>query len=147
MGLSDGRICVWDLARQRELKRWKAHEGAVTAIAFSPDAKQIASAGEDNTANIWRPSGSLVKKLAGHEGPVLAVGWCSDGRRVITAGIDKKMYMWNGSKGWKKDWTTAVADRVFCLAIDAKDRFVLAGEANGTIQLVPLPRSMDGTNE
>ncbi len=147
MGLSDGRICVWDLTKQRELERWKAHKGIVTAIAFSPDGKRIVSGGDDNIGNVWQASGSLVKKLAGHEGPVLAVGWCSDGQRVITAGIDKKVCLWNGTQGWKKNWSTATADRVFCLAIDAKDRFVLAGEANGTIQLVPLPRSMDGTNE
>src|SRR5262245_59785027 len=46
-GLSDGRICAWDLKGRREVKRWKAHTGSVTALAYAPDGQQVVSGGDD----------------------------------------------------------------------------------------------------
>ena len=62
-----------------------------------------------------------------------------DGRRVVTAGIDREVRLWDEGKGWKSNWSHATPERVFSLAIDARDRFVLAGLSNGAIDLVPLP--------
>jgi hypothetical protein len=139
LGLSDGRLCMWDLQKRREVKRWTAHKGSVTAVAFSPDGKRLASAGDDNQAAVWQTSGTLVKKLSGHEGPVLAVGWCSDGQRVLTGGVDKQIRLWSEPNGWKADWTPAASDKVFSIAIDSHDRFVAAGLSSGEVRLIPLP--------
>ncbi|HJZ90863.1 MAG TPA: hypothetical protein VKE40_08315 [Gemmataceae bacterium] len=144
-GLSDGRICAWDLKERREVKRWKAHTGAVTAVAYAPDGQRIVSAGEDGVANVWQAAaGKLVQKLAGHEGPILGAAWCSDGKRVATAGIDKKVRLWDQDRGWKSDWSPVLDDRAFSLAIDSKDRFVLVGLAGGAVKLLPLPAARSG---
>lgn len=139
LGLSDGRLCMWDLQKRKEIKRWPAHKGTVTAVAFSPDGKRLASAGDDNLAAVWQTSGTLVKKLTGHEGPVLAVAWCSDGQRVATGGVDKHIRLWSELNGWKADWTPAASDKVFSIAIDSRDRFVAAGLSSGDVRLIPLP--------
>ena len=143
-GLSDGRICIWDMQKRRETKRWRADKGPVTALAYSADGKRLASAGEDSIANVWQPSGSLVHKLAGHEGPILGIGWCSDNKRVVTAGIDTSMRIWNENDRWRSERSRPLPGKVFSIAIDARDRFVLAGLSNGSIQLVPLPSSSSG---
>jgi WD domain, G-beta repeat len=143
MGLSDGRVAVWDLKQRRETKRWKAHAGAVTAVACSADGQRIISTGEDGIANVWQPGGKLIQKLAGHDGPVTCAAWCSDGRSVVTAGIDRTVRRWAEDAGWKTDWNNTVADKVFSLAIDARDRFVVVGESDGAVQLIPLPRPSD----
>lgn len=140
-GLSDGRVCTWDLTKRKEVKRWKAHAKSVTALAYAPDGKRLASAGADGLAQVWQPAeGRLVKKLAGHDGEVLGVGWCSDGRRVLTAGLDKQVRLWDEGKDWKADWSQAVPDRAFSLAVDPKDRFVVVGLSSGAVRLLPLPR-------
>jgi WD domain, G-beta repeat len=144
-GLSDGRICAWDLKERREVKRWKAHAGAVTAAAYAPDGQRVVSAGEDGVANVWQAgAGKLVQKLAGHEGPVLGAAWCSDGKRVATAGIDRRVRLWDQDRGWKADWSPMLDDRAFSLAIDSKDRFVLVGLASGAVKLLPLPAARPG---
>ena len=144
-GLSDGRVAVWDLKGRRETKRWPAHKGAVTALAYSPDGQRIASAGEDGGATVWQRGGGLVKKLAGHDGPITGVTWCSDGKRVITAGIDRTVRIWAEDKGWKADRLADLPDKAFCLAVDTRDRFVLVGLADGTVQLRPLAKAADGS--
>jgi hypothetical protein len=138
-GLSDGRVCAWDLKQRRELKRWKAHTGTVGAVAYAPDGQRVVTAGEDGIANVWQPTGKLIQKLAGHAGPVLAAGWCADGKRVVTAGIDKQVRLWDQDNGWKAGWSSALPDKALCLAIDARDRFVVVGMSNGPVQLIPLP--------
>jgi WD40 repeat protein len=147
VGLSDGRLAVWDLKQRKEVKRWSAHKGAVSAVAFSPDGKRFVSTGEDGIANVWQLGGTLVHKLAGHSGPVLAAGWCSDGKRVVTAGIDLQVKLWDETKNWKAGWSFGLAAKAFCLTVDARDRFVLVGLSSGTVQLLPLPRPAEPTGE
>jgi hypothetical protein len=138
IGLSDGRMCVWDLQKQRELKRWKAHAGAVNALAYSPDGQRIVSAGDDGVASIWQPSGTLVRKLSGHKEALLAAVWGPDGRRVFTAGIDRQVRLWDESKGWTGELIKEMPEKVFSLAIDAQGRFILVGLSGGTVRLIPL---------
>jgi hypothetical protein len=137
-GLADGRICAWDLKKGREVRRWKAHPGRVTALAAAPGGRLL-SGHEDGTALVWpAAAGKPAQKLAGHKGPVLGVAWTSDGARALTGGIDKKVCLWDNA-GRKAVWAPPVAGKVYCLAADAKDRFVLAGEVGGVVQLLPLP--------
>jgi hypothetical protein len=145
VGLSDGKVAVWDLKGRREVKGWPAHKGAVTALACCPDGQRVVSGGEDGVANVWQPGGTLVKKLAGHDGPVTGAAWCSDGKRVVTAGIDRTVRLWDEDKGWKGDRLAETPDKAFCLAIGPGDRWTVVGLADGAVQLVPLPRPADDT--
>ncbi|HVK08461.1 MAG TPA: hypothetical protein VM597_06750, partial [Gemmataceae bacterium] len=135
VGLSSGQVSLWTLKHRRQIKQWKGHAGAVTAVAVAPTGK-IVSAGDDGLAIIWEPDGRLVKTLVGHDGAVTGVAWCADAARVVTAGIDRTVRRWDGGK---VEWTAKVPDKVYCLALDARDRFVVVGQADGTVRLLPLP--------
>ncbi|HTU19425.1 MAG TPA: WD40 repeat domain-containing serine/threonine-protein kinase, partial [Gemmataceae bacterium] len=57
--------------------------GAVKAVAYRPDGKQLASGGEDGAIRIWdTASGKLVRMLVGD--PVESLWWSKDGK-VLTA--------------------------------------------------------------
>jgi eukaryotic-like serine/threonine-protein kinase len=50
----EGReVHVWDLANRREAFRFRGHNGPVAAVAFSPDAKRLASGDADGTVKVW----------------------------------------------------------------------------------------------
>jgi WD40 repeat protein len=53
---ADRTVHVWDAIGSREVARL-AHDGAVAALAFSPDGAQLATASRDHTARIslWKP--------------------------------------------------------------------------------------------
>jgi hypothetical protein len=140
IGLADGGICICNPGTGKLVKRWKGHAGRVTTLAFSPSGAMLASGGEDSFGRVWDcASGKSIAKLAGHDGPILGSGWCADGRRIVTAGVDKKVCLWNAESGELSNWVCGTREKTFCIAIDSHDRFVLAGQSEGIVQLFPLP--------
>jgi WD40 repeat protein len=55
-------------------------------LAWSPDARFLATGGDDGMLAIWHKAQSqtpLLKVL--HSAPVLALAWSADGKQVATA--------------------------------------------------------------
>ena len=53
-GLHDSTVRVWDVATGKELRHYEGHTATVTGVAFFPDGKRLASAGDDGAALVWR---------------------------------------------------------------------------------------------
>ena len=52
----DKTVRVWDPASGAALQTLKGHTSHVTAVAFSPDCKLVASASYDETVRVWDPA-------------------------------------------------------------------------------------------
>jgi WD40 repeat protein len=75
----------------------QGHEGAVEAVAISPDAHWVVTGSGDNTARLWDltakdPASCVV--LRGHEGVVTAVAFSPDRHWVVTASYDNTVRLW-----------------------------------------------------
>ncbi len=78
----------------------KGHSDWVTSISYSPDGKQIASAGLDGTVKLWNTqTGQFLSSLRGHAGGVLGVSFGPDGKQIASASKDQTVKVWDARTG------------------------------------------------
>jgi WD40 repeat protein len=49
-----GQVILWDVPSTSAIRTFNAHDGAVWAVAFSPDMKSALTGGADNLIRQWR---------------------------------------------------------------------------------------------
>jgi WD40 repeat protein len=80
----------------RLVRTLEGHQGAVSGIALSPDARSLLSAGLDQKLRLWRLANKTEAiELAGHTGPVRCVAVSADGRQALSAGDDGTLRLWD----------------------------------------------------
>jgi WD40 repeat protein len=92
-GAIDGTVKLWNSETGDELLSLKGHTDRVWNVAFSPNGRQLASAG-GGVAKIWDIStGQEALSLVGGFGRGIA--FSPDGRRLAGGGMDNTVKIWD----------------------------------------------------
>jgi WD40 repeat protein/uncharacterized caspase-like protein len=95
-----GQLVLWNPATGQQLGVIKGHGKAITKVAFSRDAKLIASAGSDNTIKIWDVGTQReLKTLTGHTAGIESMDFSPDGRLLASASEDGSTFLWDANTG------------------------------------------------
>lgn len=94
----DGTVELWDTAngRLRKVLTTDDYLDGVNAVAFSPDSKLLASAGDDHMVRLWDPSGTTPPLArVGHTDNVLTLAFAPDGRTLASGSSDQTIRIWD----------------------------------------------------
>jgi WD40 repeat protein/uncharacterized caspase-like protein len=94
-GGEDGIVRLWQVNNATGSAAFKANNGRITSVAFSPDEKRIAIAGENKAAKLFSTTGQELASLQGHSDQVNSISFNPDGTKIATGSIDGTIRLWS----------------------------------------------------
>jgi WD40 repeat protein len=89
-------VAVWDCETGRQERMWRASDGTIAAMGWSPDGRLLVSGGDDNMVSVWEAgSGRRVAVLRGHKAEVKGLAFSEDGRTLASSSRDLSVRLWH----------------------------------------------------
>src|SRR5262249_4053881 len=127
------------------------HAGAFCCVAFSPDGRRIATAGEDAVVRVWdTATGTRLHDLIGHGNRVFCAAFSPDGLRLATGGNDKNVRIWDAETFEPVARLGGHGDYVYSLAWRADSQLLVSGSGDHTVRIwdtLPLKDRMQARQE
>jgi WD40 repeat protein len=161
----DGRVVTWDCSTWRKKaelispdastaeidpekepscaprdRRPAAHDGWVRAIAFSPDGRLLATAGNDHLVRLWEPATAQPIGILGvRRNGVPSIAISSRADRIATHHEDGMIRLWDPAAGAQVACRPSRRGGHGSLAFHPRDSILFAAGLNGSVEILEMP--------
>ncbi len=112
------------------------HAAPITALAWSPDSKRVASASLDKTVLIYDVANQKNLFIyQGHTDAVTAVAWSPDGKYIASGSADKTIQIWNAASGERVLTLSGHTGAVTAVAWSPDGKRVVSSSEDETVRI------------
>jgi WD40 repeat protein len=123
----------------RTLLRWATYADVVSALAWSPDGRLLATTGSDGRIALWSIGTSsppaLVRTDSMGQGSLLALAWSPDGKLLASGGRATRVLTTRTSDGYRVGAWEGHASYITCLAWSLDGKLVASVGWEGVVRL------------
>jgi WD40 repeat protein len=126
----DGSLRIWNLATGKEQSKFFPMPGWTYSIAWSPDAKTLATTHDEGTLQLrdaWDLSS--VRELKGHLRKIWHAAFSPDGRSLVSGSVDTTARVWDVKTGELR-YVLTHNDAVGAVAFSPNGRLVITSSGN-----------------
>jgi WD40 repeat protein len=138
-GQGGGNAEIWDVDRRSRIATLQVNAGAPSyrsgrayAVAFSPNGRMLAIAGDRPLVQLWDiESGKVIREFEQNVGGVRTLEFSSDGTTLALSGFDPVASLWNVATGRQLGPRLPAGSRETMLDLSAGGRQLLTTAGNG----------------
>ena len=142
-GSADGTYKLWDTKTCMEQLTLPGSTGTVrNTVAFSPDGKLLATAGQERTVKVWhidpkRGMGSKrpVHNLQGHTDGILSVAFSPDSKLLASAGFAGTVRIWDMATGKQTKQLQDHSWSILSVAFSSDGRQLVSASSDTTVRV------------
>jgi WD40 repeat protein len=121
-------VYFWDVAQSKELRQFPAHQGWISAVAFSPDGKTLVTSGGELVIRLWDvATGKEHSPQEGHRSWIRTLDISPTDGTIFTAGQDGTVRQWDPRSGRELDIFATFAEPVHAMALAPDGKTLVLG--------------------
>jgi RNA polymerase sigma factor (sigma-70 family) len=126
-------VTVWDVETGRKVYLLRSHTDTVRTTCYSPNGKQLITAGADNAAIVWdAETGEKVRALEGHKKTIWFASFSPDSKKIVTAAEDNAAIIWDAGTGVKLRTLQGHTGSVWTAGFSPAGKRIITAAADGT---------------
>ncbi len=134
-----GIVRIYDAANALSAKpiaEFTAHKDAIYALAFSPDAKLLATAGYDRTIKLWdaAKTDAPIRILTDHSDAVYTLAFHPEGKLLASGAADRAVKVWDVASGKRLYTLSDPTDWVYAVAWSPDGKTIVSGGVDKSLR-------------